>query len=111
MSADSPIAVTGVGVAACGARLWRGPKTRHLTVIVKARVELVHDGRAKPVEGAEIVGKERHYRNLPSRSVEHPSDLAPYLQRCDVTLRGQGVFRRPDRCARCGASFTWHASG
>src|SRR5262245_24020637 len=34
-----------------------------------------------------------------------------FCMSCSSTLRGQGVFRRPDRCARCGASFTWHASG
>ena len=34
-----------------------------------------------------------------------------FCMSCNATLRGQGVIRRPDRCARCGASFTWHASG
>lgn len=78
----------GLDHVACAARLWRGPRTRHLTVVVKQLVELVQGGRARPIAGAEIVPKDRHYRQLPSRSVEVASDLAPYLPRCDVTLRG-----------------------
>ena len=88
MSEETPLDTHGLELAACGARLWRGPRTRHLTVVVKQLVELVQGGRAKLVPGAEIVAKDRHYRQLPSRSVEAASDLAPYLQRCDVTLKG-----------------------
>jgi uncharacterized protein YjbI with pentapeptide repeats len=88
MSEATPLDTHGLELAACGARLWRGPRTRHLTVVVKQLVELVQGGRAKPIAGAEIVAKDRHYRQLPSRSVEAASDLAPYLARCDVTLRG-----------------------
>jgi hypothetical protein len=83
-----PIDVTALGTAACGVRLWKGPGTRHLTVVVKTLMALVHDGRARPLGGAEIVVKERHYRQSPGRSVEEASDLAPYLARCDVTLKG-----------------------
>ncbi len=76
------------GVVACATRTWRGPRTRHLTVVVKVMLELVPGGRARVVPGAAIAAKERHYRGLPTRSVEEASDLAPYLARCDVTLRG-----------------------
>jgi len=88
VSEEITLETHGLEQAACGARLWRGPRTRHLTVVVKQWVELTQGGRARPLPGAEIVAKDRHYRQLPSRSVEAASDLAPYLPRCDVTLRG-----------------------
>ncbi len=109
MSDETFFDTQALDLAACGARLWRGPRTRHLTVVVKQLVELVQGGRARLIAGAEIVSKDRHYRQLPSRSVEAASDLAPYLARCDVTLRGhafpppgQPVSRMPVRLAVAG---------
>ncbi|HEY4122786.1 MAG TPA: DUF2169 domain-containing protein, partial [Byssovorax sp.] len=83
-----PVEASSVGACAVGTRLWRGPSTRHLTVVVKATLDLVHDGTARVVPGEELVAQDRHYHKSPGRSVEVASELAPYLARCDVTLRG-----------------------
>ncbi|HTJ84847.1 MAG TPA: DUF2169 domain-containing protein, partial [Polyangiaceae bacterium] len=83
-----PVSVEALGHSVAGARLWKGPRSRHLTVVVKATVELVHEARAKLVAPEALVDKDRHYQASPGRSVEHASDLAPYLARCDVTVRG-----------------------
>lgn len=88
MERTSPVDLLALGTAACGARLWRGPGGRRLTVVVKTLLSLVHDGRAKVVPGAAIAARESHHQQSPHRSVEEASDLAPYLARCDVTLRG-----------------------
>jgi uncharacterized protein YjbI with pentapeptide repeats len=83
-----PIDITALGASACAARLWQTAGARRLTVVAKALVELVHDGPAALIDGAEIVPKDRHYLSSPGRSVEAAGDLAPYLARCDVTVRG-----------------------
>src|ERR1700753_4072911 len=89
MKSRSPsIDVAALGPARAAIKLWRGPTSRHLTVVVKVALELVHEGLAKPIAGATIATKDRHYAESPGRSVEETSDLAPYLARCDVTVRG-----------------------
>jgi hypothetical protein len=59
-----------------------------LTVVVKARFTVVHDGVATPAGPDAIVPRDRHLDGHPLRSVEAASDLAPYLARCDVVFVG-----------------------
>src|SRR5262249_11115844 len=94
-----PVDVISLGGAACGARLWKGPAGRHLTVVVKARVQLAHDAQAALLPEAELVTKDSHYQSSPGRSVEEAAELSPYLARCDVTLRGH-ASARPGQPAR-----------
>ncbi len=88
-----PVDIVGLDGAAVAARLWHSTASsqsggRHVTFVVKTLLRLVPDGRATVLPGAEIVSKDRHYRDSPARSVELSGELAPYLARCDVTLKG-----------------------
>ncbi len=83
-----PVSVTALDGAASGVRLWKARNARHLTVVVKATFRLEDGARATLVEPEPIVTRDRHYNQSPARSVEAASEVAPFLPRCDVTLRG-----------------------
>ncbi|MFO0552673.1 MAG: DUF2169 domain-containing protein [Polyangiaceae bacterium] len=106
MAEDWPVQVSTVGEAATGARVWRSPRAKHLTVVVKALFAFKQNSLAVLSAGAVVNTKERHYGDSPRRSMEEASDLAPYRARCDVTLQGhacapdgQSVQSQPVRLA------------
>ncbi len=68
--------------------MWRARGQLYVTVVVKATFGLVNDQPMELVEPAELVRSELYHRDNPSRSVRATSDMAPYLNRADVTLIG-----------------------
>jgi uncharacterized protein YjbI with pentapeptide repeats len=83
-----PVEVVALTPISCGSVLWRTGGGLRLTVIVKATFGLVHEGAARLIAPVELTRKDRHHDKLPSRSLEAPHDLAPYLARAGVVLTG-----------------------
>jgi len=90
-----PVDITPVGAVACGAMLWRIRGELHVTVIVKATFDLVHESVAKLVAPDPLTTKDQHHDRSPTRSVERASDLAPYRPRADVVFTGEACAQRP----------------
>ncbi len=85
---SGPVRVTALGKVATGSVLWRTHDKLHCTVVVKAVFSL-RDGEAMQRTAASRVNADDTYNgDDPKRSVRLPSDLAPYLGRCDVVFVG-----------------------
>jgi hypothetical protein len=67
-----PVAVVPVGQVACATTLWRAKGRLSVTVVVKARYQLVHNGVMVPA--------------LPEPVRPQHGELAPYLTQADVVL-------------------------
>ena len=83
-----PVAVFAVGDAAVGTTLWRAQGQLHVTVVVKATLSMRDGKRMSLVAPRPLARADLHFDSAPSRSVQIPSDLAPYLARTDVVLYG-----------------------
>lgn len=83
-----PVDIRTLGLVASGAVLWRHRGQLLATIIAKATFAFAPDGPMKLVEPDAICEDDVHYDGDPKRSLRAASDLAPYLARADVTLRG-----------------------
>lgn len=68
--------------------VWRARGRLHVTVIAKATFGLVPGGDMARAEPQEILTREVHHENLPSRSVRLTADLAPFVPCADVLFTG-----------------------
>ena len=79
---------------------WRmGRNQPTLTVIVKARGELVPDGEVRLHDVPALPSGDRH-RAGPQSSLLHPSDFALFKARCDIVLSGAIYPARDDATVR-----------
>jgi hypothetical protein len=90
-----PVAITTDESVACGAAIWRFRGRLTLTVVVKATFS-IGGAEAKLVTPVDVACEDRTAsgapllpgREGPAESLDVANDLAPYLARCGVTLRG-----------------------
>lgn len=75
-----PVAVVPVGWVACATTLWRAKGRLHVTVVVKARFQLVHGGEMIPI--------------VPEPVRPELGELAPYLTQADVVLSAAHAYPR-----------------
>ena len=68
--------------------VWRARGRLHVTVIAKATFGLVPGGDMARAEPQEILTREVHHENLPSRSVRLSGDLALFMPCADVLFTG-----------------------
>lgn len=75
-----PVAVVPVGRVACATTLWRAKGRLHVTVVVKARFQLVHNGEMAPT--------------VPEPVRPELGELAPYLTQADVVIAAAHAYPR-----------------
>ncbi len=80
-----PVAVVPVGRVACASTLWRAKGRLHVTCVVKARFEMVHNGYMRPI--------------LPEPVRPQLGEVAPYLTQADVVITGGRAHCVPPRPA------------
>lgn len=84
-----------VGSVKCGSLAWRAARS-FTTVIVKATFGFDAEGRAElRPDGDDIVVRDEHIDNNPTRALREASDLAPYLAVGEVLFRGHAHPRGP----------------
>src|SRR5258708_8247033 len=75
--------------ASTDALVWRRRGVVSVSVVIKARVRLVHEGAAV-VEGAAPIAREDTFVRGDTRAnLDVATDLVPKRARCDVTLAGR----------------------
>jgi len=98
--------------ARAGAQVWRSRGKVFATIAVKATFEPSPTGALLLVEAADdLVQRDEHWEQNPTRSLRDCSDLAPYLGSGEVILRGSAHVPGGSRSvvrltvARAGASL------
>ncbi|MFO0612383.1 MAG: DUF2169 domain-containing protein [Polyangiaceae bacterium] len=78
-----------VGPVRCASQTWRLGSNLSATIIVKATfVPAASGALVLAPEAAPVCLRDEHWEQSPARSVEESSELAPFLPRGEVLLRG-----------------------
>jgi hypothetical protein len=78
-----------MGPVAMGSTLWRSRGRVNLTVMLKARFAFRHDSMMVVTSPAQLVHRDLHVEDDPTRSLVEASDVVPYRKRTDVWLTGR----------------------
>ncbi|WP_437281265.1 DUF2169 domain-containing protein [Sorangium sp. So ce375] len=89
MRSPWPVPIVALTPASCGAVLWRAQGAERLTVVVKATFALVHDRSAELAAPADLSRADRLRDG--SGSLEDAGEIAPYLPRAGVLVRGHAA--------------------
>src|SRR5262245_52473378 len=86
------------GPVHCGSQAWRAQEKNFITVVVKATFAFDAQGAGSVVSDTDaVLHRDEHYEKNPTKSVRDCSDLAPYLNRAEVLLRGSAHPRGGQR--------------
>lgn len=83
-----PTAVAAIGPTAVGSMSWHNQGKPHLSVAVKARFALRHDAPMLIAKSPQMVERDAHADDDPTRSLVRASDMVPYRPAADIWLTG-----------------------
>lgn len=95
MASTRATAVAALGPVAVGSLLWRHRGGMHLTAVVKAQFAMRPDRPMEVVDAPQLVARDVHEDDDPTRSLIEASDMVPFRPKADVWLRGHAQTPGP----------------
>lgn len=87
--------MAALGPVAVGSLLWRHRGGMHLTAVVKAQFAMRPDHPMEVVDAPQLVARDVHEDDDPTRSLIEASDMVPFRPKADVWLRGHAQTPGP----------------